>query len=335
MESIEGWVKISRQMIGWEWYSDSVVKSVMLHFILNANFKPTRYRGYDIGVGSLVCRTEETAHELGISVQQFRTAVDKLTRTGEITKNSTNKFTIINVCKYESYQLEHKSRQQQATNKQQTNNKQNNKQITNKNTNVNDYECGSYMLENESEQQANNKQITNKQQTNNKQCLFIINREERKKERKKECYYDDDEKEKKEKVVVDEEKQPLKIFEEKNIPSENGRAARAGVNFSLPTFIPTEEVGAWLVKETSTEWKETVCRQLGCSMEDLPWMYSQYVDELHLQGIVQKDTRDIQRHFVNLMRVKIKQAKNEREEKKVGEFSPAVMKLMDMYCRKD
>ena len=124
MESIEGWVKISRQMIGWEWYSDSVVKSVMLHFILNANFKPTRYRGYDIGVGSLVCRTEETAHELGISVQQFRTAVDKLTRTGEITKNSTNKFTIINVCKYESYQLEHKSRQQQATNKQQTNNKQ-------------------------------------------------------------------------------------------------------------------------------------------------------------------------------------------------------------------
>ena len=291
MESIEGWVKISRQMIGWEWYSDSVVKSVMLHFILNANFKPTRYRGYDIGVGSLVCRTEETAHELGISVQQFRTAVDKLTRTGEITKNSTNKFTIINVCKYESYQLEHKSRQQQ---------------------------------------------ITNKQQTNNKQCLFIINREECKKERKKECYYDDDEKEKKEKVVVvDEEKQPLKIFEEKNIPSENGEAARAGVKFSLPTFIPTEEVGAWLITETSTEWKETVCRQLGCAMEDLPWMYSQYVDELRLQGIVRKDMRDIQRHFVNLMRVKIKQAKNERKEKKVGEFSPAVMKLMDMYCRKD
>ena len=125
---MDGWVKLNRNFLDWEWYSDVIVKSVMLHFILNANFKPTRYRGYDIGVGSLVCRTEQTAHELGISVQQFRTAVDKLTRTGEITKNSTNKFTIINVCKYESYQLENESRQQtsnkQITNKQQTNNKQ-------------------------------------------------------------------------------------------------------------------------------------------------------------------------------------------------------------------
>ena len=107
------------------------------------------------------------------------------------------------------------------------------------------------------------------------------------------------------------------------------------MKFSLPKFIPTEEVGAWLMNETSTEWRETVCRQLGCTMDDFPWMYSQYVDELHLQGIEQKDTRDIKRHFVNLMRVKVREAKKEREEKKVGEFSPAVMKLMDMYCKKD
>jgi hypothetical protein len=66
-----------------------------------------------------------------------RSCLDRLTRTGEINKQSTNKFTIITICKYGKYQLspicEQQTINKQITNEQQTNNKQTTTTIDNKN----------------------------------------------------------------------------------------------------------------------------------------------------------------------------------------------------------
>lgn len=310
---MDGWVKLNRNFLDWEWYSDAIVKSVMLHFILNANFKPTRYRGYDIGVGSLVCRTEQTAHELGISVQQFRTAVDKLTRTGEITKNSTNKFTIINVCKYESYQLENESRQQ-TSNKQATNKITN--KITNKNANVNICECESYILENESEQQANNKQITNKQQTNNKQCLFIINREECKKERKKESYINlkrDKEKNFSSKIEnetmneieleEDEKISAKQKTEEGGSHSEEGKSVGGCVPQTQYT-IRAEESKEYLMG-LGREWRDSVKMFLRIGDDDgkLDLLITMFCAKLRSEGSPPKSENQLRGHFNNWARI--------------------------------
>ena len=127
---MDGYIKIFRQLLNWEWYTDGNVLRVFLHLLLNANFKPSRFRGLTLPVGALVVSIDSLSASLGLSSQQIRTALKKLESTGEINKQITNKFTIITICKWECYQAETNT-EQQANNKQITNKQQaNNKQIT-------------------------------------------------------------------------------------------------------------------------------------------------------------------------------------------------------------
>lgn len=125
---MDGYIKIFRQLLNWEWYTDGNVLRVFLHLLLNANFKPSRFRGLTLPVGALVVSIDSLSASLGLSSQQIRTALKKLESTGEINKQITNKFTIITICKWECYQAETNTEQQtnnkQITDKQQTNNKQ-------------------------------------------------------------------------------------------------------------------------------------------------------------------------------------------------------------------
>lgn len=122
------WVKLHRKFIEWGWYSDSVVKCVFLHLLMTAAYKEGEYRGYKIYPGDVVIGRKKMASDLGFSEQQIRTALKKLESTGEITKKSTNKFTIVTVenwGEYQNYQpAEQPTDNQEITNKKPTNNQQ-------------------------------------------------------------------------------------------------------------------------------------------------------------------------------------------------------------------
>ena len=132
---MDGYIKIHRKFLEWEWYDDTNTKSVFLHLLLNANIKPSRYRGLEVQAGSLICGEDSLANQLSMTRQQIRTALKKLESTGEITRKSTNKFSIVTICKWSNYQAimqdEQDANNQQATNKQPTDNQQTtNKQPT-------------------------------------------------------------------------------------------------------------------------------------------------------------------------------------------------------------
>ena len=59
-----------------------------------------------------------------MSLQVVRTLLKKFELTNEIIVKSTNKFTMLTICKYECYQDESNTTNKQLTNKQQTTNKQ-------------------------------------------------------------------------------------------------------------------------------------------------------------------------------------------------------------------
>lgn len=127
-------------MLGWEWYGDTNVVRVFLHCLLKANYMEKKWCGIVIGRGQFLTSVATMAQELHLSAQQIRTAINKLKSTNEITINSTNKYTIVTICNYESYQATDTPKQQtrrqvkqqsgnnQITNEQQTNN--NNIRIT-------------------------------------------------------------------------------------------------------------------------------------------------------------------------------------------------------------
>ena len=62
------------------------------------------------------------ANELNLSVQNVRTALNHLRSTGEITSRSHSKFTIISILKYNEYQADSTTDNNEPTNSQQTDN---------------------------------------------------------------------------------------------------------------------------------------------------------------------------------------------------------------------
>lgn len=128
MQTLNGFIKIHRKLIQWGWYQNYVIKDLFLHLLLTASFKESQWMGQTIQKGQVITSYGNLANDLGFSVQQIRTALDKLKSTGEITTKSTNKYTLITVVNWEKYQVfewdETSGATDSATNEQQTNNNQ-------------------------------------------------------------------------------------------------------------------------------------------------------------------------------------------------------------------
>ena len=138
MQRLNGFIKVHRKLVQWGWYKDSVVKDLFLHLLLTASFRDTEWMGRTIRKGQLVTSNKNLAEELGFSVQQIRTALNKLKSTGEITSEATNKFTVITLVNWEKYQVLEIPETNKATNEQQTSNKQTTNEQQHRN-NVNNY----------------------------------------------------------------------------------------------------------------------------------------------------------------------------------------------------
>lgn len=120
----ERWVKSWDRIMNWEWYTQPLTCHLFRHLIQKAQWKPTQWRGIDIPLGGLVTSLTRLSVETGLSVQQVRTSLERLESTGEITRKTTNKYTLLIVNNYAQYQGDNTQDNNQITIKQQTNNKQ-------------------------------------------------------------------------------------------------------------------------------------------------------------------------------------------------------------------
>ena len=116
----EGWIKLHRKFEDWEWFNNSEMVHLFIYLLLNANHEDGKWRGIDIKRGQILTGLHTLNEHTKISIQKLRTCLSKLEKTGEINKQTTNKYSIITIINYDSYQ-----------GYQQTNNKQPNKQLTN------------------------------------------------------------------------------------------------------------------------------------------------------------------------------------------------------------
>ena len=128
---MEGWIKIHRKILEWEWYDDNNVFRLFFHLLMTANYEEKSWHGITIGRGQIVTSVDNLSKQIGLSAQQIRTALCKLKSTQEITIKTTNKFTLITICNYEKYQFTDNTEQQ--TKQQTNNNKITNEQQTNNN----------------------------------------------------------------------------------------------------------------------------------------------------------------------------------------------------------
>ena len=124
------YIKLFRRVLTWEWYGDTNTFRVFMHILLNANYKPSKYKGHEIGAGECVFGRKKWAKELGLSEQQVRTAISHLQSTNEITIRATNKFSVIHVEKWAFWQINDGLSTNKATNSVHQNQPTINQQVT-------------------------------------------------------------------------------------------------------------------------------------------------------------------------------------------------------------
>lgn len=98
------YIKIDRKILEWEWYRNEHTKNLFFHCLLKANWKDAKFEGKVIARGSFVTSVKRLSEELDLTSDEIKTALKHLIQTGEITKQTTNKYTVITVSNYDSYQ---------------------------------------------------------------------------------------------------------------------------------------------------------------------------------------------------------------------------------------
>lgn len=99
-----GWVKFHRQIEKWEWYQDGNTFRLFFHLVMKANHEEKKWQGITIERGQRVTSYSNLAFELKITERQARTALEHLKMTGEVSVKTTNKYTVITINNYAKYQ---------------------------------------------------------------------------------------------------------------------------------------------------------------------------------------------------------------------------------------
>lgn len=117
------YIKISRNILEWEWYRNINTKVLFLHMLLKANWKEGRFEGTTVPRGSFVSSIKTLAMETSLTEREIRTGISHLKSTGEVTSRSTNKFTVFTVVNYNLYQASDRQDDNQPTSERHSNDK--------------------------------------------------------------------------------------------------------------------------------------------------------------------------------------------------------------------
>ena len=132
----QGWIKLHRSILDWEWYDDVNVMRLFLHCLFKANHKDKRYRGTLVKRGTFLTGRDLLAAQTGLTVQQIRTSLDKLKSTNELTIKSSRQGSVVEVVNYDKYQTATNTttNEQPTSNQRVTSNKNDKNEKNDKNT---------------------------------------------------------------------------------------------------------------------------------------------------------------------------------------------------------
>lgn len=131
MEIENGYIKLYRSFLQWEWHDDQSMVTVFLHCILLANWKSKQWHGQSIPRGTFITSIINLASTCGLAPNTVRSCLKRLQDTGELTVQTSRKGTKITVNNYANYQITGGSVVQNMTHE--LNNELNNELNTTKN----------------------------------------------------------------------------------------------------------------------------------------------------------------------------------------------------------
>lgn len=106
-----GYIQLGRNFMDWRWYSDGNTVRLFLHLLMSVNYEDKEFQDITLRRGQRIASLAKLADELNLSVHQIRTALEHLEKTGDVTRSSQGKFTIVTVNSYDDFILPSKDGQ--------------------------------------------------------------------------------------------------------------------------------------------------------------------------------------------------------------------------------
>ena len=121
---MESFIILHRKLTQWEWFDDSKMVHLFLYFLLQANWEEKNWRGINIKRGQFVTGSNRIKKDTSMSLRSIRTCIEKLKSTGEVTVQTTNRFSLVTIAKYDDYQTNNIKATSKPSQTRQTNDKQ-------------------------------------------------------------------------------------------------------------------------------------------------------------------------------------------------------------------
>lgn len=125
----DGWIKLHRKSLDSSVFENPIIWKVWCWCLMQACFEEQKFpfNGQDVQLkaGEFITGREKACKTLNLPAQQYRTAIKYLKSTSRITIKSTNRFSIISIVSWDSYQSQESLSNTQI-------NQQTNQPLTNK-----------------------------------------------------------------------------------------------------------------------------------------------------------------------------------------------------------
>jgi hypothetical protein len=105
---LNGWIKLHRRILDNGLFSEAELLKVFIWCLLKANRKTSQVNGIPVKVGQFITGRISASEELYMKPSTVYVRLKKLKRMKYIDMQTTNKFTMISVVKYNQYQVEDK-----------------------------------------------------------------------------------------------------------------------------------------------------------------------------------------------------------------------------------
>lgn len=100
----DGYIRLHRRLLEWEWFADSSTVHVFLCLLLSANWKEGRWLGHVIPPGSVVTSREKIAAATGLTEKQVRRALEILEQGRVIERGRAGKGQLVTLANWAKYQ---------------------------------------------------------------------------------------------------------------------------------------------------------------------------------------------------------------------------------------
>lgn len=99
-----GYVKLYRSLMDWEWFADSYTTYLFIYLIMTVSIEDSQWHGITIKRGQRVSSIATLARETNASEKKVRTAILRLERAGSVARSKYPKFTVFTVLNFDKFQ---------------------------------------------------------------------------------------------------------------------------------------------------------------------------------------------------------------------------------------